>query len=307
MRDDPLSTRVRHWTRWRRGRLAEGWRRRVHVDVLADEARSLWVCSWQRSGSTLLAEVLASGRTTRLVYEPANVSGALFTGELAAQVALPTGPGPELHAIERALRGRVHGSWVDQLAIGHVFSRRVVKDVRGIGLLELVAARHPTTPIVLLVRHPLAVAMSVTSLGWTPSGTEGDDALLAEVRRWVDLHAAALASPTSVRVLPVTYEHLVLEPDVTIDAVLAHAMAHHATWQNADVDRAVLAMPSATSFRRAGARGGREWIGTFDVLDARVRDAAAGMLRDAGLGELYGTSPEPLVAPSDVAASLRAR
>lgn len=265
----------------------------------------MWLCSWQRSGSTLLAEILASGRGTRLVYEPANVPSALFTGEAAAQVPLPTGPGPELLAVERALRGRAHGAWVDQLASGHLFSRRVVKDVRALGLLELVAVRHPTTPIVLLVRHPLAVARSVVELGWTPAGMDDDEALLFEVRRWSSLHSAALAAPGAQRVLVVTYEHLVLDTDATLDAVLAHAGAHHPTWRGAELDRTTRARPSATSFRRAGARDGREWIGTFDGVAPRVVDEATAVLRDAGLGELYGAGPEPLVGLADVEASVR--
>ena len=304
MKGDPLGVRARHWARWRRAQAARAWRHRAHLDVLGDEARALWVCSWQRSGSTLLAQVLASGRGTRLLYEPANVPGTLFTGEAAAQVPLPTGPGPELRAIERALRGRAHGAWVDQLASGHAFSRRVVKDVRAVGLLELVAARHPTTPIVLLVRHPLAVARSVVELGWTPPGMGDDEALLFEVRRWASLHAAALAAPAVERALVVTYEHLVLDADATLDGVLAYAGSHHPTWRAAAVDRATLAAPSATSFRRAGAREGRAWVGSFDGIAPRVLAEANDVLRGAGLGELYGPQPEPLVGHDGVATSL---
>jgi hypothetical protein len=306
VRGDPLTTRARHWTRWRRRRAGEAWAHRVHADPLRDEARAAWICSWQRSGSTLLAEVLASGPGTRLVYEPANVPDALFDGEAAARVALPRGPGPELTSIERALRGRVHGRWVDQLATGHVFRRRVVKDVRAVGLLGLVAARHPRTPLIVLVRHPLAVARSVVDLGWSAAGN-GDDALLDEVRRWTELHAAALAAPTASRALVVAYEHLVLDADATLDRVLGHLGAHHPTWRSLRVDRGRLAAPSATSFRREGARTARDWVGTFDGLRPAVVDEAARLVAGGGLGGLYGTTPEPLVGVADVDAAARSR
>jgi hypothetical protein len=306
MRGDPAATRARHWARWRRRQLHDYWDQRAHLDVLRDEARAAWICSWQRSGSTLLAEVLATSRGTRLIYEPANVPGALFRGEAAAQVPLPSGPGPELRSIERALRGRVHGAWVDQLAEGHVFTRRVVKDVRAVGLLDLVAARHPSTPIVLLVRHPIAIARSVVELGWTAHGADADAALLAEVRRWTDAHAAALAAPSSHRALVVAYEHLVTQPDATLDRVLAYLASHHSTWRT-EVDRSQLAAPSATSFRRAGPRDAREWIGSFTDLDAGVLDAAIEVLAVAGLDELYGAVPEPLVDLDTVAMTMRRR
>jgi hypothetical protein len=276
------------------------------VDLLADEARAAWLCSWQRSGSTLLAQVLASAPHTRLVYEPANLPGGLFTGEDAARVPLPTGPGPELSAVERALRGRVHGPWVDQLASGRVFRRRVVKDVRAVGLLGIVAARHPTTPLVLLVRHPLAVARSVVALGWTPDGATRDEALVAEVRRWAELHAAALEAPAAHRALVIAYEHLVLDPDGTLDRVLAHLADHHAAWRGLAVDRARLAVPSATAFRRSE-REPDGWIEPFDDVAPTVLAATVRALSESGLDALYGATPEPLVGTGELRAALRDR
>lgn len=277
------------------------WRRQSHLDVLGGETRSAWLCGWQRSGSTWVASILASAPGTRLVYEPANVPGRLFTGEGAAAVPLPTGPGPELEAIEAALRGRARGQWVDQLSDVHVVRRRVVKDVRATGLLPLVAARHPKVPVVVLLRHPLSIARSVVGLGWVPPGSDDEtEAMLDEVRRWIELHTAAFRSPAVARAHLVTYEHLVLSPDDVLPGVVSHLAAYHPTWRNLAVDRQVLTAPSATSFRRDGTRSAAEWIGTFDGLSTALVDRAASLLHDAGLGDLYGASHTPLVAPDDV-------
>ena len=308
MKDDPFAVRARHWTRWQRGRARALWHHQAHLDVFGGESRGAWLCSWQRSGSTWLAEVLSSAPGTRLVYEPANTPGGLFTGEAAATVALPTGPGPELDAIERALRGRVRGAWVDQLADGHVVHRRVVKDVRGTGLLGLVAARHPATPIVVLVRHPLSVATSVVDLGWTPNPTASRrDQLLVEVERWIRLHGKAFAEPAASRALVVAYEHLVLAPTETLDRVVAHLASHHPTWRALAVDASRLTVPSSTSFRRGGERPADEWVGTFDGVERTVVEEVTSMLDHAGLGALYGADPEPLVGPDGLDAALRSR
>lgn len=304
MRGDPLATRARHWARWRRRQAHDAWRHRAHLDLLSDDARAAWVCSWQRSGSTWLAETLASGDGTRLIYEPANVPGRLFTGEDAQLVPLPTGPGPELRAVERALRGRIHGRWVDQLATGHLVRRRVVKDVRAVGLLGAVAARHPSTPIVLLVRHPLSIARSTARLGWTAGEGDADARLVDEVRRWASLHAAALQAPAAGRVLLVAYEHLVLAPDETLARVLAHLATRHPTWRGLPVDRTRFASPSATTFRAPVSRSPQQWVGSFDGVARSVLDEVVAVLAEAGLGQLYGGSPEPLVAP-DAVGSLR--
>jgi hypothetical protein len=303
---DPLRTRARHWTRWRANRARRAWRHASHVDVLPNEARSAWLCSWQRSGSTWAASILSSAPGTRLIYEPANLPGSLFTGEAAASTPLPTTAGPELAAIERALRGHVRGAWVDQLASGHVVHRRVVKDVRGVGLLGITAARHPATPIVVLVRHPLSIARSVVALGWVPPEQDADDeAMLREVRRWVTLHAEALRSPVAARAHLVTYEHLVLNPDDVLPRILTHLGSYHRTWRNLEIDREVLTAPSATSFLRDGTRSAREWIGSFDRVPDHVIEKAAAILADAGFGSLYGTSNEPLVGPTEVASAIR--
>jgi hypothetical protein len=64
-------------------------------------------------------------------------------------------------------------------------------------------------------------------------------------------------------------------------------------------------MPSATSFRRTDASSPEEWVGSFDALPSHVVDAVANVLATAGLGELYGREPEPLVGPADVARAAR--
>lgn len=296
-----MQRRARHWTRWRTKRVAQRWRHQAHLDPIAVDARAAWICSWQRSGSTWLAQLLASAPASRLIYEPANVPGRIYTGERAATEPLAMAPGPELDAIERALTGRIHGTWVDQLATGHVARRRVVKDVRAMGLLDTVAARHPLTPIIVLVRHPLSVARSVVTLGWTELADRPvDDQVLHEVRRWAAVHAAALRAPAAHRAFVVTYEHLALDTDATLDALLGYLGGHHPTWHDLAVDRAQLAVPSATSFRRAMARTPEEWVGTFAETPRAVLDEVAAILDDHGLSRLYGARPEPLVSLDDV-------
>jgi Sulfotransferase family len=306
VRGDPLAKRATHWTRWQRGRAARAVRHRAHLDVLGNDARSAWLCSWQRSGSTWLAEVLASAPGSRLIYEPANLPGRLFTGEAAALEDLPTGPGEELDAVERALVGRVHGPWVDRLGSGGALvARRVVKDVRAMGLLGTVAARHPATPVVVLVRHPLAVARSAVALGWSREPEASvESRLLAEVRRWCRTHADALAVPAASRSLVVSYEHTVSDPGATLERIKQHLVRHHATWRELSVADARLSSPSATDFRGTAGRSASEWIGSFDDLGDEVVADAAALLNDAGLGGLYGTSPLPLVGPDEILAAL---
>jgi hypothetical protein len=307
MKNDPVPRRARHWARWRRNQVTSRWEHSAHLDAFGDEARTAWVCSWQRSGSTWVAQMLSSAPGTRLIYEPANLPGRLFTGQASARAPLPVGPGPELAAVERAVRGRVRGAWVDQLATSHVVHRRVVKDVRALGLLSLMAPRHPTMPIVVLIRHPLAVATSTVALGWSSAPELSmDDQLLAEVRRWASMHAHSLTAPATARAHLVTYEHLVLEPDTTSHAIHEYLTRHHRTWEDTTVDPARHAAPSATSFRRDDAQSPSAWIHSFSDVSDAVLDATETILRDTGLDRLYGRGPEPLVGPDELGSVLAA-
>jgi hypothetical protein len=309
VRGDPLAKRVKHWTRWRTRQLQDSWRHGARLDLLSSPARAAWLCSWQRSGSTWLAEVLASAPGTRLIYEPANLPDHLVTGEAAATEPLDVGPGAASASVEAALHGRVRGAWVDQLAVGHLPRRRIVKDVRAIGFVDVVAARQPLVPIIVLLRHPLSVASSVVELGWTPlPDAPRDDQLLGEVHRWISLHDTGLRAPVSSRALVVTYEHLVSEPDAVLDLIVAHLAAAHPTWRALEqLDRSRLATPSATSFRRSGERDASAWIGDFDALPRTVVEETAKALGGSLLASVYGGRPEPLVGVNELAASLAAR
>jgi hypothetical protein len=62
---------------------------------------------------------------------------------------------------------------VDVENTGFVFRRRIIKEIRSNLMLRWLAGISPCTPVVLLVRHPLAVAASWLQLGW---GGRGSDA-----------------------------------------------------------------------------------------------------------------------------------
>lgn len=217
--------------------------------------RSVWVSSWQRSGSTWLAEVIASAPRTRLVYEPVNVPDGIVTGEQAALEVVPTSGSLHVSSVVNSLRGRISNHWVDQLNHTHVPRRTVVKDVRGIELISEVRALAPSTPIIVLLRHPFAIAASVVRLGWFDPQLSPRDAFVEEVARWCTSHQRALASwhatnhEGSTRTHWTTYEELT--GDVagdTIDTVVDFLISCNDTWRALAGHRHDLARRSATDF-----------------------------------------------------------
>jgi hypothetical protein len=244
-----------------------------------------------------LAETIASTKGTRLIYEPANVESATFTGERAATVPLPLEGDPATLDVIRALRTNLHGAWVDQLNSCHRERRRVVKDVRAIALAGDIHARVPDVPIVILMRHPVAVARSVIALGWTDHDAEV--AFQREVTSWCTLHAAALADPRLADAHFVCYENLVTNPVDRLGLLLGYAGTFNATWSRIDARALPTSTRSSTDFR------GASNADDFSDVPATWRAFATAQLHVAGLDDLYGSESAPLLDPHEVAARRR--
>jgi len=247
---------------------------------------ALWVCSWQRSGSTWLAEMLAQQRGTRIVYEPANVPDEVFSGEQSFEKALPVEGDPATFAIVRALRGVERGEWVDQMPGAHLVRRRVVKDVRGVGIAPSVREKCPTTPVVFLTRHPIAVARSKVALGWT-SPVAVADAFALEIQQWCEMHAATLRDERLSNVHFVTYEALRGDPRARVAAIRDYALTFNTTWRGLDVSAVETERPSVTNFRNTDVAAGDGW----GDLDPALVHRAAEILGDYGFDSLYNDRP----------------
>jgi len=280
------------------GRRARSW-----MVVTASARRpgsSLWLCSWQRSGSTWLAEMLAQTTGTRLVYEPANLHDSTFTGELAAASALATGAGPGCDDVVAAMRGTLRHPWVDQFNRSHVVRRTVVKDVRAMGIAGEVAAVLPDSPIVILTRHPIAVARSVVDLGWT-SDDDHRVAFLAQVEQWCEFHVRALADVRLDGAKFVTYEALIADPHRRVRSIFEWAATFDPTWRRLDTSQIDVARPSSTDFRGQRDGANSRWPG---LKDADV-EAATAIITSHGLDALYGPGPSALCELDEFAAMSR--
>jgi hypothetical protein len=121
-----------------------------------------------RSGTTWLAEVICYGRGCRLIFEPFDPGRVrLCRGFLSKQYLRPDDRRPEyLEPARRLVTGQVRSRWTDRFHESFLARRRVIKDIRANLLLGWLHANFPEMPVVLLIRHPCAVAASRLSLGW---------------------------------------------------------------------------------------------------------------------------------------------
>ncbi len=203
-----------------------------------------FIAGMGRSGTTWIADVVNYDHSHRVLFEPflpGQVKEARpfkYIHYLPPHDADPA----RIHAAETILSGKVRHPWVDRENRRFLYGRRIVKDIRCNLMLGWLKAIRPAMPIILVMRHPLAVAASWMQLGWgkTVDGV-GDDfsiitsqtELLADfpeidrIRRRIDPHDALekiifewcvfhwvpFRQFRSDEVLLVVYENLILTPE----------------------------------------------------------------------------------------------
>ena len=317
--------RLRDHLAWRRQQFEATTGTQLFIDRHHDAARSLYLASWPRSGSTWLAELIASARGTRLVFEPCNLPypGKVRIGtELISLPAVAPSDdlGPAGSIIEQAVHGVLRTHWSDQLRTTRVASRRVVKEIVTVPALPWVAAKWPEMPMILLLRHPVAVADSLVSLTWsmnnrtdanafvaaTAPGADPTllgDALLGEVAQWANEHSSAIAGLAQSRALVVFYESLLADPSGEIERI-RHHLESSPPWRRWEPDPAFIHRPSFASFRRREASADERSRSWLDAWGPATLAHAEQIVGDAGLGHLYGRDGLPACDPDQVLAPL---
>lgn len=213
--------------------------------------------------------------------------------------------------IDRAISGSLQSVWSNQLNQERRPIRRVTKDVRTLPVLPWIAERHRSTPIVLLVRHPVAVAHSLFELGWTlnaetlldPDAMSNDPELALELRHqamaqeitlWAAQHHWAMSHPATQGVHVIFYEHLQRDPLGELDRLAAYLRGFHEVWTTWSPDPSSIDRPSPTTYPDGSAERRIATSHWSDQLDDRQRAVVTAILASRGLDGLYGTDPEPL-------------
>jgi hypothetical protein len=155
-------------------RFSQAARRRLGVPVWRDEPddhrAALFVAGSGRSGTTWLSELLLAGTRRRYVFEPLSRNLALtapFHREYGKLYLRPDGDYPEHFLAMRAvLTGRVRSRWTERFNRRLFADGRLVKEIRANLLLGWLQHNFPGMPLVLLLRHPCAVAASFVREGW---------------------------------------------------------------------------------------------------------------------------------------------
>lgn len=144
---------------------------RVFVDRGADYRDSVFLAGTGRGGTTWVSEVINHEGEYRHIFEPFHPAKVGLVKDFRQKQYLRPEDRREkfLEPARRILSGRIRNGWTDRFHKRFVYDKRLVKDVRANLLLKWLHANFPEVPIVLLLRHPCAVAASRARLGWKGS------------------------------------------------------------------------------------------------------------------------------------------
>ena len=312
--DQPVPARGSPLAPWS-GRLGRRLRqllyRRLYRDVHDGLDRTLLIAGAARSGTTWLAEMVASELSARLVFEP-------FHSRLVAEfgrfhyfhyMRAADEDAQLLDFSRRVLSGRLRHPWVDRYVETLRPRARVVKEIRANLFLRWLALRFPELPLVFLLRHPCAVVASRLSLGWA---TDTDlEPLLAQPRLVADFLAERLPLIEAARrpeekhaviwcvsnLVPLSqfppeelalvfYEDLCRDPRRELRRLLG--ALDHPVEAGTRVDRPSMTTPRRTTAPQRRIDAWRNELSTGQV------DAVLRIVRDFGLADLYGEGAEPL-------------
>jgi hypothetical protein len=126
-----------------------------------------------RSGTTWMANVINHKKDYRLIFEPFHPWQMPMCQHLGPRKYVhPDSKDPSfLQLVDSVLRGNVRSEWTDHTYSDNsrrLYRKRLIKTIRATLFLKWLHINFRQVPIVLALRHPLAVVNSIMKQGWNP-------------------------------------------------------------------------------------------------------------------------------------------
>jgi hypothetical protein len=133
-----------------------------------DYRQTVIVAGTGRSGTTWVEEVINSRNDYRIMFEPFHSKKVDLLRDWNFRQYLRSNDRRDkfLMPATRILSGRVRNEWIDKYNQKFFSNKRLIKDIRAQLLLHWIKHNFPEIPIILLLRHPCAVANSKLHLNW---------------------------------------------------------------------------------------------------------------------------------------------
>lgn len=300
-------------------------RRRAIRQVFRDvaPAPSAFVAGSGRSGTTWVEDLINHRGDHRIVFEPFWAERVpLCRSFRDRQYLRPENNSPQfLNPARTIFAGDFRNEWTDPFSDRLIYRKRLVKDIRANLFLRWLHVHFPALPIVLVLRHPCAVAVSQIKYGWEwhlgdlleqPELVEDFLAPFVEVIRgarddferaiilWCVENLVALRQSQPGDFLLIFYEEVIREPQREMERLFAF-LGQSVTPEVFEK----FGRPSELSRKDSAIKTGADMISSWrkHVSPAQMQRAGE-LLATFGLSDIYGEDPLP---NPNAAASLHSR
>jgi hypothetical protein len=290
----------------------------IVIDTNNDISKAVIVAGAGRSGTTWIADILNYKNDYRLMFEPFQGRRVRITRHFKhGQYLRPDDQNEAfLEPLRAILSGSLkHSGWIDRPNRKLICKKRLIKIIHGNLLLKWINVHFPQIPIILILRHPCAVARSRLVLShwdWAEDFQEciGQEQLIedflspviSEIKNVQDVFEMHIFSWCVANYVPlrqfqrgeihlVFYENLCTKPEVEVDRLFS--------FLDEPYDQRVfkhLKKPSQVTRRKSAINTGKSLIDDFKNHISRSQiQRAVEILSLFGLDKVYSEGPMPLV------------
>ncbi|MEO1295407.1 MAG: sulfotransferase [Cyanobacteria bacterium J06636_16] len=139
-----------------------------YVDYGSNYRNSVFLAGVSRSGTTWLSDVLNYKNQYRYLFEPFFPAEVELCRNLRARQYIPEDSTDKAFTeiACRVITGNVKSHWADRFNTKPITNKRLIKAIRANLFLKWLYNTFPELPVIFLIRHPLAVAVSKVKLNW---------------------------------------------------------------------------------------------------------------------------------------------
>jgi hypothetical protein len=295
-------------------RLIRIFRSRFYIHTSNDLRQSIFLAGTGRSGTTWLAEMIDYQIPSRLMFEPFFLNKIFPASRFHLfQYMRPEQEDRELYNYaHEVLTGKIRDQRIDWHNKRLFTHSRIIKEIRANLFLKWLHDRFPQVPLVFVIRHPCAVALSRKELGWDTDADiepflrqenliadylENKLDLIHSLKTDIEKHALVWSISNLVplsqfepdELNTVFYENLCLKPEYELAKVFKVLDQRHLYITGMDVQR-----PSVTTTLTSAVVTGEDKVSRWKShLKSSEIDSILNIVQEFGLGYLYGDAVTP--------------
>jgi hypothetical protein len=284
--------------------------RRFYLDLGADERDTMLIAGAGRSGTTWLGELVNATNRLRTLFEPFS-RNHLDDPNFHVRQYINTDSDDALlyTTVRRILCGRTRGQWIDRYNKRILAQKRLIKAIHANLFLNWIHVHFPKMPIVYVIRHPCAVALSRVQCGWNAQGAIADlldqqdlvvehlepmldliqktsDPFESHIIMWAVENAIPLSQFSSSEIHIVSYEDVLRDPQGELDRIFHFVKLEQPTLA-LDKYHTPSCMTNRDKKFTSGPRKISQWR---EHVSRQMLDRANGILAHWQLDSLYGCS-----------------